>query len=98
MSIVGTEHLTAPNLELALRQSVTMPGQAHWAGTGPAGKHCFNCVLFRQRKKETGTDADIPREGRCRKFISINRARHGSAPILYIPPTTPSCVHFEPKP
>ena len=26
---------------------MTRPGQAHWAGTGPAGKRCKDCVHFR---------------------------------------------------
>lgn len=92
--IEATENLTQPNPALAALQRVTMPGMAHWAGTGPADKSCIGCALFRQIRKPVGQDKDIPREGRCLKFIRVNRALHGSASIYYIPPSTPSCRYF----
>lgn len=96
MSIEGSEHLTTANPALAALQQATHAGMAHWAGTGPDGKSCIGCALFRQRKKEAGADKDIAREGRCRRFIRVNRALHGSAPIFYVPPETPACRYFEP--
>jgi hypothetical protein len=95
MSISGTENLTVANPALAVLQAVTVPGMAHWATTGPSGKSCIGCALFRQARKPVEQDKNIPREGRCLKFIRVNRALHGSAAILWIPPETPSCRHFE---
>lgn len=95
MTISGTDHLTTANPALAVLQGATVAGMANWAGQGPAGKSCVGCALFRQRKKPAGADKDVPREGRCLKFIRINRALHGSAAIHWIPPETPCCRHFE---
>lgn len=92
-----SEHLTAANPALAAREQKMVPGMANWAGEGPGGQSCFGCALFRQIKKPVGQDKDVPREGRCRKYININRALYGSSPILYIPPDTPCCRHFELK-
>lgn len=94
MTISGTENLTVPNPALAALQAVSVPGMAHWATTGPDGKSCFGCALFRQIRKPVGQDREIPREGRCLKFIRVNRALHGHASVYYIPPTTPSCRYF----
>lgn len=92
-----SEHLTSPNAALAVRERHTVPGMANWGGEGPTGMSCYGCVFFRQIKKPVGQDGSLPRDGRCRKFIAINRALYGSAAILYIPPSTPCCRHFEAK-
>lgn len=95
MSITGSDHLTVANPALAALQHVTVPGMANWAGQGPEGKSCAGCALFRPRKKPVGIDKDIPREGRCLKFIRVNRALYGSAAIHWIPPETLACRHFD---
>jgi hypothetical protein len=95
MSVSSSEHLTVANPVLAARESLTVPGMANWAGEGPGGKSCAGCALFRKARKPVGQDGAIPRDGRCLKFIRVNRALHGSAAILWIPPETPSCRHFE---
>lgn len=96
MSISGTENMTVANPALAALQAVSVPGMAHWATTGPSGKSCAGCALFRKIRKPPGQNKNIPREGRCLKFIRVNRALHGSAAIHWIPPETPACRHFEP--
>lgn len=93
-----TEHLTVANPALAALQAVTVPGMAHWASTGPGGQSCAGCAFFRARRKAVGEPKEAPREGRCLKFIRINRALHGSAGIYWIPPQTASCRHFDAKP
>ena len=40
----------------------TAKGQAHWAGTGPSGKTCKECMHY-------GTD------GRCQKVMSLTGRR-----------------------
>lgn len=93
----NTANLTNPNPQLKAWQENSVHGMAHWAGTGPAETTCHGCALFRQIRKPVGVDGKIPREGRCRRYIAVNRALHDGAPVHYIPPSTPSCRFFEAK-
>lgn len=95
MSVTGSDHLTIANPALAAREAATIPGMANWAGGGPDGKSCAGCAEFRKARKPVGQDKDEPRDGRCMKFIRVNRALHGSAAILWIPPKTRACRHFK---
>jgi hypothetical protein len=66
-----------------LRKSV--PGMAHFAGTGPAGLTCGDCFFWQA----------IPRSPRqhCAKYRELVR----KGPLQAIPHNTPSCRHFEPR-
>lgn len=86
--------LTNPPLRqpgLAEKVAATYPGQAHWAGTGPADTYCGKCVHF-------GGDGWHP--GPCRKFEKIMRAgvRKGARiPKHKIPASARSCRYYEAK-
>jgi hypothetical protein len=49
--MIGSRYLT----DTPRTHAATVPGMAHFAGTGPAGKHCKDCVLW-------------GRGGACQKF------------------------------
>ena len=60
-------------------------GMAHFAGTGPTGTVCQQCIFFMKMPK--GFD------GKCRKFAEIMRKK-GDA----FPRSTWSCKYFEGRP
>ncbi len=39
-------------------------GMAYFAGTGPAGKHCYNCQHFRLKVKKSG-------KGLCARYVEM---------------------------
>lgn len=39
----GSQYLTSPNPELDRLVTATVPGMAHWSGTGPPGATCGKC-------------------------------------------------------
>jgi hypothetical protein len=61
----------------------TIEGMAHWAGTGPAGTCCGDCVHL---VKRGGLGGYI-----CGEFARIM----GYSPLTAIPRQTKSCSHFE---
>jgi hypothetical protein len=84
--------LTQPDSEFTqqLRQSV--PGMAHFAGTGPSGATCGGCDYFRSSKRGT----------RCAKFTELMRQAFpsGRAPAEGgdVPRATPACRYFLARP
>jgi hypothetical protein len=73
----------------------TRAGQAHWAGTGPAGKTCGDCAHLgyqRQRRNASGDLVKSEHTGGCARFFQLT-GDHGPA----VPATAGACRHFEPK-
>jgi hypothetical protein len=90
-------HLTQgyePVLECAI--SLTCPGMAHFAATGPFGTRCAECVFFgywRQLKNAAGdTVGSKFRKNACGKYFELTR-QHGPP----VPAGTESCRHFTPR-
>ena len=68
-------------------------GQAHFAGTGPFGAICGECVYlgyWRQRLNGNGEIVKTERVGGCEKFHQLT-GKHG--PV--VPPGTEACRHFQ---
>ena len=85
----GSPYLTRPNEALERMVDKTVPGMAHWAGSGPPGATCGKCKFY-------GTVMDHlerMRLKRCKKFLQLTY-NVGPEPI---PARTPSCRHFEAK-
>ena len=79
-----SRYLTEPNHDLARMRHDTIPGMAHWAGSGPKGQICGNCIhltLLGGRKILH----------RCSKYTQL-MGRQGPKDI---PDDTPACRHFE---
>ena len=81
--------------ELAAMMRATKPGQAHWAGTGPAGKTCGRCShlgYWEQVRNSTGDTVYSRHRTGCAKFFQLT-GKHGAV----IPPAAGACRHFEEK-
>jgi hypothetical protein len=65
-----------------------LPGMAHFAGTGPGGKTCRDCV-FRGYYREHG----VKKHYGCQKFKSLTG---NNGPVVQS--DWPACRHFEQKP
>ena len=81
--------------ELAAMMRATKPGQAHWAGSGPAGKTCGDCAHLgyqRQRRNASGDLVKSERTGGCQQFFRL-AGNHG--PV--VPATASACRYFEPR-
>lgn len=84
-----TPHLTNPHGELIAH---SVPGMAHFAGTGPDGATCRQCALWGSKKtrREPGRPgALLPR--RCKKFSQLLQ---GAVCATGVPHHTPACRHF----
>jgi hypothetical protein len=92
------QHLTSaypPQLEVQIRN--TPSGMAHWSGSGPAGTACGGCVFYGYESPRHNVHGDtvgtIKKPQSCRRFYQLTGA-HGEP----LPPSTPSCRHFQAKP
>jgi hypothetical protein len=84
-AFASSRHLTSPNPELDKKVRSTVPGMAHWAGTGPEGATCGGCcyhVAISGRRKRT--------KMRCQRY-QILMGRTGANDI---PKQTEACRHF----
>lgn len=61
----------------------SVPGMAHWAGTGPKGKYCGDCRFLVARKGAAGYGCDKYRQLMGRMLKND------------IPRQTRACRHFE---
>jgi hypothetical protein len=89
-------NLTVVNPELDRLVKQTLPGMAHWAGTGPPGTTCEQCKHFgysaplRNRRGKTVGAKNYPKS--CHRFFELMQ-QHGPP----LRPSTLSCRHFEPR-
>jgi hypothetical protein len=70
------------------RLKLTVPGMAHFAGTGPSGATCGGCVHWDKRDERSLIGKHKPR--RCDKFRQLMQGMDG-API---PASTPACKYY----
>jgi len=80
--------------DLDTHQKQSEPGMAHFAGTGPRGKTCGNCVFWGY-KRETGRFKSMKPVEACQKYFNLT-GKHGPT----IKAALLSCKYFEgvPKP
>jgi hypothetical protein len=76
--------LTSLDPEFDKRVRATPEGMAHWAGTGPEGTCCGDCV-FLVKRGWLGYG--------CEKYMRMM----GHTPQTALPRQTPSCRHFNPR-
>jgi hypothetical protein len=82
------DNLTQPDADLAHKIKSTVPGMAHWAGSGPAGAKCGGCAWFKSVTRGLGAST------RCEKYSRMMDGRVGAKKL---PPDTPACKYFEAK-
>jgi hypothetical protein len=81
----------SPELVNQIRRTVR--GMAHWAGSGPAGATCGECVHLGYEKRTFNDSGDVIRAARsngCKKFYELT-GKHGPA----VPPSCAACRYFE---
>jgi hypothetical protein len=64
--------------ELAQQIRNTAPGQAHWAGTGPAGRTCGECEHFnywRQIYNRSGAITHTEQHQGCKKYEQLTNKK-----------------------
>jgi len=93
--MMNTANLTTgfePQLEQQIRR--TYDGMAHWAGSGPEGATCGDCVFWGYTKETNNFGYSISprRVHKCRRFLELTK-KHGAS----IPASAGACRHFQPK-
>ena len=81
----------ASELEQQIRH--TRAGMAHWAGSGPAGATCGQCLYWtywEQVRNEAGNTVKTRQRKGCGKYYALTDC-HGPA----LPAVTEACRHFE---
>jgi hypothetical protein len=81
----------SPELVSQIRR--TVPGMAHWAGSGPADATCGKCVHLEYEKRTYNDSGDVIRVVRssgCAKFHEL-AGKHGPP----VPPSCAACRYFE---
>lgn len=89
-------HLTRPDKDLADKANATDPGMAHFAGTGPAGKTCRECLQWTGcgasgYYSKTGGKGGAIKPRACAKFRDLMRGQVGPAVGHWLR----ACKYFE---
>jgi len=90
-------HLTKGYGDALARQiNSTVPGMAHWAGSGPADADCSQCKFFGYAQSMRNAAGEIItskfRKTACGKFHELT-GKHGPD----IRGSAKACRHFEPR-
>ena len=94
-----TDHLTDAGTALGRLAAKTPAGMAYVVETGPTGTTCGGCKFFMGTIRREGIGKGELQPGRCSEYIRMMSAvGYRSVPVYELPPTTPSCRHFEAKP
>jgi hypothetical protein len=91
-----TQHLTSPDPEFDRRVAATHPGQAHFAGTGPNGATCGQCIHLGYLKRTytaAGEPTSAGKSNGCVEFLRLI-GKHGPA----VPRHALACRYFKPVP
>src|SRR5262245_24447511 len=86
------EHLTSGNPKLEAQVARTHAGMAHFAGTGPRGKTCRECIHWAfdgYRQVDASLKLTV-----CNKYTALMNGREGGR----IPYNTAACKYFEADP
>lgn len=91
----SADHLTVIDPDLERKRERTPAGMAFWAGTGPVGKTCRECVhyVFSGYTSSKSANGGVLKKGPCQKFINLTNIRSNKIPF-----DTESCKYFEQNP
>ena len=93
----NNDHLTAPNATLAEQVRASVPGMAHFALTGPAGRTCRECEHWGAGGgRDGGYYADgqrLLKPRMCNKYRKLMLLGRKNSPLIRY--DTPSCRHFD---
>ena len=82
--------MTVVDEKLEQMEMRTVPGMAHWAGTGPEGAFCSNCNHYGY-EYFTSKGRLMRRLSACGKFYAMTET-HGDT----LPSKTDACKYFSP--
>lgn len=90
-----SDHLTEAPADRAAR--ATFPGMAHFAGTGPSGRTCRECVFWNHQphayRSKNGKHSGLIKPAACRKFQQLMHVDGNQ-----IPDDARSCKYFDENP
>lgn len=95
MGIVSRGGLTILDADLEKKRNATYPGMAHFAGTGPAGKTCRECIFWTgcgERVRyyaKGGVHGGVIRPQACAKYKELMREVGPAVPF-----TALACKYF----
>jgi hypothetical protein len=78
-------HLTVTDPDLQRQIALSVPGMAHFAGSGPNNR-CGQCEHWRRPPSVYGTLGAFP----CGEYLRLMRVKSGPK----VPGLTPACRHF----
>jgi hypothetical protein len=95
MMSLSDPHLTAPDPKFATLEAATVPGMAHWGGTGPTGRTCRECEHWKPDsdeplKRYKRDDAGELCDRRCKKFAAMMNNYQGPP----VPHSQAACMFF----
>ena len=84
-------HLTVIDLDLENKRARTPPGMAHWAGTGPSGTTCRECLEYSDNGYYSANSkyGSTLKPGTCHRYEKMMNKEGPS-----IPYNTASCKYF----
>ncbi len=87
-------HLTSPNQHVTAAASLSFPGMAHFAKTGPLGASCRDCCYWEDDAPENNSQANTHRtkanQACCAKYRQLT-GHLGKK----VPGDAAACRHFE---
>jgi len=85
MTVLKTDHLTRSPIDYAAR--ISYPGMAHFAGTGPDGKYCRDCIHWDRRPDDRTI---VAKPAPCKKYSKMMRGIGKN-----VPGSAFACKYFE---
>lgn len=89
------DHLTAAPIDVLARASY--PGMAHFAGTGPRGSTCRECIFFdhgpHDYRSKNGKHRGLIEPAKCKKYQQITMQAGAK-----IPDDAAACKYFDANP
>lgn len=86
-------HLTEPNPQIGAFRRMTVPGMAHWAGSGPPSRSCRECKFWEENGyyAKSSFHGQTLKPGHCKQYSRMMQGTVGGR----IPHETASCKYFE---
>jgi len=94
MKLINERSIRAKLTHTPTEQRITHKGMAHFAGTGPRGLTCRECIFWDYWKGDYRQSDGLIKPARCKKYQSLMRGAKGSA----VPGDAAACSYFAANP
>jgi hypothetical protein len=88
--LLGPRTISAKLTATSREELITWKGMAHFAGTGPRGRTCRECLSWDWRAERRLANGHL-KEARCKKFSENSQGKKGRK----VPDNAEACRHFE---